>query len=404
MCRTMIRNGAVLVAAWLCTVGSPVRAFSLVHRYSHPRLPRCNPSRIQSSSTALQVWWFGGAESEASQDDESCELVAVRIDRTSPNSRRISGSISVPTTVADVWSILTDYDRLAIHVPNLVESKIVSRPSKGEQGDGSYRCKLFQKGAQKIVGFEFGASVTMEMKEEIRRAAVAPSDFIEAGGFRSQEKAILFKCVDSFFFSEFDGEWKAKEMVSETGEVETELTYVVDVRPKGPVPVAALEWRIREDVPTNLRAVKKASMEVGAEGVLASRKRTSMSGAQRLASKNAASTKSRPASRRPELTQLSTNTNAIRRATLRRPTGFGPVPTVRPSSPRQGKTTVAAPTLSNVKKPVRANVAKARRNNILQAGRRSQTSAATKSCEKRGPLPFKVTWEADETMAAYLRE
>lgn len=30
-------------------------------------------------------------------------------------------------------------------------------------------------------------------------------------------------------------------------------------RPKGPVPVGALEWRIREDVPTNLRAVKLAS-------------------------------------------------------------------------------------------------------------------------------------------------
>ena len=33
------------------------------------------------------------------------------------------------------------------------------------------------------------------------------------------------------------------------------------------VPVAALEWRIREDVPTNLRAVKKAATEVGYEGV-----------------------------------------------------------------------------------------------------------------------------------------
>ena len=47
------------------------------------------------------------------------------------------------------------------------------------------------------------------------------------------------------------------------------VSYTVEVRPKGPVPVAALEWRIQEDVPTNLRAVKKASMEVGAEGVWA---------------------------------------------------------------------------------------------------------------------------------------
>ena len=31
------------------------------------------------------------------------------------------------------------------------------------------------------------------------------------------------------------------------------------IRPRGPVPVAALEWRIREDVPTNLLAVRAAA-------------------------------------------------------------------------------------------------------------------------------------------------
>ena len=35
--------------------------------------------------------------------------------------------------------------------------------------------------------------------------------------------------------------------------------------------MAALEWRIREDVPTNLRAVKKAAVEVGRQGVLQAR-------------------------------------------------------------------------------------------------------------------------------------
>ena len=35
------------------------------------------------------------------------------------------------------------------------------------------------------------------------------------------------------------------------------------------MPVTALEWRIREDVPTNLRAVKKAALLVGERGVQA---------------------------------------------------------------------------------------------------------------------------------------
>ena len=33
----------------------------------------------------------------------------------------------------------------------------------------------------------------------------------------------------------------------------------VFIRPNGPVPVLPLEWRIKEDVPTNLNAVKAAA-------------------------------------------------------------------------------------------------------------------------------------------------
>jgi hypothetical protein len=71
------------------------------------------------------------------------------------------------------------------------------------------------------------------------------------------------------FFSEFDGEWKVTPVIDPTdpSQVETKVEYLVDVRPKGPVPVAALEWRIREDVPTNLRAVKLAAVQVGKKGV-----------------------------------------------------------------------------------------------------------------------------------------
>lgn len=337
--------------------------------------------------TALNVWWFGGAESsEVNQDDESCELVAVRIDRTSPNSRRIAGSITVPTPMADVWAILTDYDRLAIHVPNLVESKIMSKPSKGENGDGSYQCKLFQKGAQKIVGFEFGASVTMEMTEKIVASGKGPTHYSDG-----EERMIGFKCVDSFFFSEFDGNWRAKQRLSESGEVETELTYVVDVRPKGPVPVAALEWRIREDVPTNLRAVKKAAIEVGFEGVMAWRKN--------------ATGRRGPGKSMPLPSSTTTNTqsqtNAIRRATVRRTGVSDPVP-VRTKGNKRVKQPVVASIADGVKKvgPVAAS-GKTRGNILHPAGRKAQSASQT---TKRKSLPFKVNWEADETMAAYLRE
>eukprot|EP00429_Kryptoperidinium_foliaceum_P054579 CAMPEP_0176081194 /NCGR_PEP_ID=MMETSP0120_2-20121206/40615_1 /TAXON_ID=160619 /ORGANISM="Kryptoperidinium foliaceum, Strain CCMP 1326" /LENGTH=253 /DNA_ID=CAMNT_0017414963 /DNA_START=259 /DNA_END=1020 /DNA_ORIENTATION=- len=208
-----------------------------------------------TSSTALQVWWFGGSESNEvnNQGDDSCELVAVRIERTSANSRRIAGEITVPAAMESVWSILTDYDRLAIHVPNLMESRITQRNGPGSAGDGKFRCRLFQKGAQKIIGFDFSASVTMDMTERL---------------ISSGERCIDFKCVDSQFFNTFDGRWTVKEQAGPTGEPETVCSYTVDVRPKGPVPVAALEWRIREDVPTNLRAVKAATAKIDAPTTL----------------------------------------------------------------------------------------------------------------------------------------
>lgn len=355
-----------------------------------------------ASPTALNVWWFGGNDntSELNEDGDSCELVAVRIERTSANSRKIAGSITVGTPLADVWAILTDYDRLSVHVPNLVESRIISKQSQGEMGDGSFRCKLFQKGAQKIVGFEFGASVTMDMAEKIVKQAAVMDDSSEAHAHvqamhTQEERLIGFKCVDSFFFSEFDGEWRAKEQINADGEVETVLDYVVDVRPKGPVPVAALEWRIREDVPTNLRAVKKAAQEVGLEGVLASRRPVSTPATRRVAPR-AVTVTAAPQRTRPTVTvatngarqprqqqqrqqpQLQT-TNAIRRATVRLP---------RLANPLLRRRDQAATVMASTKETL--------------ANNRAQRAAAQK--EKKPPLPFQVNWEQDETMAAYLAE
>lgn len=237
-------------------------------------LPTFRTGIDRTSPSALNSWWFGGtepaAEAQISESGDSCELVAVRIERTSPNSRNIAGEITVDAPLKDVWAILTDYDELAVHVPNLVESKTISTPVPrvGEPGDGQYKCRLFQRGAQKIIGFEFGASVTMDMTEKVLVAAQDTHD----GSYVPQARMIGFKCVESPFFSEFDGTWKVQERINEMGKIECLVSYAVEVRPRGPVPVAALEWRIREDVPTNLRAVKHAALTVGYDGVMAGRR------------------------------------------------------------------------------------------------------------------------------------
>jgi Polyketide cyclase / dehydrase and lipid transport len=344
-------------------LGTTVEAFYAVPLPTRPSRP---VTASIPSPTSLNVWWFGGTETaETSQDGDSCELVAVRIDRPTSNSRKITGSITVPAPLDDVWSILTDYNRLAIHVPNLVESRIVSQQSRsgGEPGDGSYRCRLYQKGAQKIVGFEFGASVTMAMTERI----------VNTGAL--QHRVIGFQCIDSFFFSGFDGEWSAKEEINENRELETILTYVVDVRPKGPVPVAALEWRIREDVPTNLRAVKKAALGQGPAGPLASQRSIVPMKAMPISSVSSSNIGNVVAFKKNLGSRSATN--VIRRAAVRYQ---APSPVTNTVSGRA--TERFNPELTRT-----------------SLGGNRQEKPKTKS-----PLPFKVTWDADETMAAYLQE
>ena len=203
------------------------------------------------------------------------EGVLVGIENTSPNSRRISGEIIIDTNIDDIWSILSDYDNLSTNVPNLVESKVINNV----RGIVGARPRVYQRGAIGIFGFEFGADVTMDMTESIvvagKSGKVTKSDDTDEEGATTspgmfpEERRIGFKCVDSQFFSEFDGTWRVVQMPDNpfTGQPGTTVSYTVEVRPKGPVPVGALEWRIREDVPTNLRAVKKAAIEVGYEGV-----------------------------------------------------------------------------------------------------------------------------------------
>jgi ribosome-associated toxin RatA of RatAB toxin-antitoxin module len=174
--------------------------------------------------------------------------VPVAIGVTGINSRCISANILIAAPPDAVWDILTDYDNLSEYVPNLVASRVKPHPTGG--------IRLYQEGAQKVVGFEFRAAVTMDMVESC-------GDASEPKGLRR----INFSLVDSLMFGEFEGEWRlqpySRKRVGEGYEYTSQLSYRVDITPKGLVPIPALEWRIREDVPQNLLAVK-AAVEGGA--------------------------------------------------------------------------------------------------------------------------------------------
>jgi len=232
------------------------------------------------------------------------------------------------------------------------------------------------------VGFEFGASVTMDMMESITgQDENQQSD--------DEVRSISFKCVESQFFSEFDGEWKVSSVddpddpTSRVSKVE----YVVDVKPRGPVPVQALEWRIREDVPTNLRAVKAASMDLGAEGVLAlnDKLRKQRNGVVATSSSSQATS----ATSRSTSTPTSTASTSSSRAR-------------RSQSGRRSTDRSSSGSFASVANSTRRNVG----NFMNRAATASKNTVvnATQSRSQPKLAPVRVDWYDDETMGAYLNK
>jgi len=253
--------GVVVVSAVRAVLRTgPVRRSSSAPQMVMSTPPRTTPSSSFSSSWFPTLPSFGGGDADLVIPPEYLrgrQLTEVLIESPSMNSRKISASMILDTTIENVWAILSDYDNLAVHVPNLVKSQTVPSPVKGG-------IRLFQEGAQKIVGFTFRASLVMDMVEE-------PEDTNRA----LRERNLRFTLVESQMFSAFDGVWKlrvhsrSRELDPATQQYiykyRTQLTYSVFVKPRGPVPVAALEWRIREDIPINLMAVKIASERLAAQ-------------------------------------------------------------------------------------------------------------------------------------------
>lgn len=166
------------------------------------------------------------------------------------NTRKISASLTVDSSKEMLWNVLTDYNSLASIVPNLVQSYVVHNPSS------SIKPRIYQEGAQKVMGFDLKAGLTMEMTETRPTAATdlhtTKHETIE------DEWKLNFKCVDSIVFDMFDGEWRILPITSSLNSIsnQVKLFYDVTLKPKGPFPVIAMECRIKEDIPVNLFALK----------------------------------------------------------------------------------------------------------------------------------------------------
>ncbi|XP_057496486.1 uncharacterized protein LOC130781335 isoform X1 [Actinidia eriantha] len=154
----------------------------------------------------------------------NCEVEVI-----SWRERRVKAQISVHADVESVWNALTDYERLADFIPNLVCSGRIPCPHPG-------RIWLEQRGLQQALYWHIEARVVLDLKEFLNSA---------------NDRELHFSMVDGDF-KKFEGKWSLK---SGKRYATTILSYEVNVIPRFNFPAIFLERIIRTDLPVNLQAL-----------------------------------------------------------------------------------------------------------------------------------------------------
>lgn len=231
----------------------------------------------------------------------------VRVEKATDNSRRIFAGIDIMASVDDVWKVLTDYDNLQNVVPNLVVNEVLERYEGEDPSTIDYvinpnmtseeQCKALSKkmkgsklrqvGGAKVVGINFSAQVTLEVREwpngmpdffhfseemyegisRAERAKLERQRKLERYHFprpfaisKLPTKDISMQSVedDDGEFRLYQGVWRMQPLpgCAPPGESAMRLTYAVEISPRPYLPVALVEGRISKDLCNNLLAVR----------------------------------------------------------------------------------------------------------------------------------------------------
>ncbi|KAH9551058.1 hypothetical protein CY35_10G104200 [Sphagnum magellanicum] len=169
-------------------------------------------------------------ETEVSGDPNSLEReVQCQVEAVSWRERHISASVHIAASEAHVWKVLTDYERLAEFVPNLIRSERIPCPHPG-------RIWLLQVGRQAAMYWHIEARVVLDLLE-------LP--------YAKDGKELCFSMVDGDF-KRYVGRWYLRPGPRPGSTV---LHYEVNVAPKLLFPAPLVERIIRADLPVNLRAM-----------------------------------------------------------------------------------------------------------------------------------------------------
>jgi len=224
----------------------------------------------------------------------------VRVEKAAENSRRIFAGIDILASVDDVWNLLTDYENLQQVVPNLVVNEVVGLYSQ-EPGSENYEvhpdvgkeeeinaiksisktlkgATLKQVGGAKVVGINFSAAVTLEVREWPNGIPFVDETTGYDGKTERKRKLERYRFPRPFAISQlptkdismqsvenddgefrlYQGVWRMQPLpgcAPENGAA-MRLTYAVEISPRPYLPVQFVEGRISQDLCNNLIAIR----------------------------------------------------------------------------------------------------------------------------------------------------
>lgn len=164
------------------------------------------------------------------EEEEDRKLVHCEVEVISWRERRIKAQICVHAHIQSVWNALTDYERLADYIPNLVSSGRIACPHPE-------RIWLEQRGLQRALYWHIEARVVLDLQEF---------------PISANHRELHFSMVDGDF-KKFEGKWSLKSGTTRSSS--TTLSYEVNVIPRFNFPAIFLERIIRSDLPVNLKAL-----------------------------------------------------------------------------------------------------------------------------------------------------
>ncbi|XP_043804647.1 uncharacterized protein LOC110628471 isoform X4 [Manihot esculenta] len=196
--------------------------------YHHQPGIRCCSSSTDGQWTSSSYDYHVNIKKKLLKTEE-IRKVNCQVEVISWRERRIKAQIAVNADIQSVWNALTDYERLADYIPNLISSGRIACPHPG-------RIWLEQRGLQRALYWHIEARVVLDLKEF---------------PISANNHELHFSMVDGDF-KKFDGKWSLK---SGTRSGTTQLSYEVNVIPRFNFPAIFLERIIRSDLPVNLQAL-----------------------------------------------------------------------------------------------------------------------------------------------------